>query len=175
MATKDSFFIRADVETSTTTYANTPIDLGSYVNLGTKSAQLLRIHNVAISVRDDDDPASAAPFLAAANTEVQLAMQLTTQQQEDMVHASDKSVISSGSIFIGNDTSTALNASEITQALDVLPQMWKNGYLVGVDTLYWAARPSTALNGEVKCSIVMECTIEAATQANSISLSLSQS
>ena len=81
MAKSDSFFIRADVETNGTTYAQSEIDLGSYVNLGTKSAQLLRIHNVALSVADDDDPASQAPFLVAANSEEKISMQLTTQSQ----------------------------------------------------------------------------------------------
>lgn len=175
MAKKDSFFIRADVETNGTTYAQTEIDLGSYVNLGTKSAQLLRIHNVAISVADDDDPASQAPFLVAANSEEKISMQLTTQSQSAIVHASDKSVVASAALFIGNDTATALNASEMTDVLDVLPQMWTNGYLVGVDSLYWAVDCALGLNGEAKCSIVMECTIEAATQSNSIALSLSQS
>ncbi len=174
MAKSDSFFIRADVETNSTTFAQTEIDLGSFVNLGVSKSTLLRIHNVAISVRDDDDPESVAPFLTAANTEVQIAMQLTTQPQTDTVHASDKSVISTGSVFIANDTATALNASEITESLDVLPQMWRNGYLVGVDSLYWAVHCSTALNAEAKCSIVMECTLEGATQANSVALALSQ-
>jgi len=174
MAKSDSFFIRADVETNGTTYAQTEIDLGSFVNLGVSKSTLLRIHNVAISLADDSDPASQAPFLAAANTETKVSMQLTTQSQSAIVHASDKSVVASASVFIGNDTSTALNASEITDALDVLPQMWKNGYLVGVDSIFWATDCAIALNGEVKCSIVMECTLEPATQANSVALALSQ-
>jgi len=175
MAKSDSFFIRAEVTTSGTNYVPQEIDLGSYVNLGTKSAQLLRIHNVAISMADADDPASQAWALVAANSEVLISTQLTTQAQTAPVHASDKSLISSGKVFIGNDTATALNASNITQAFDVLPQMWTNGYLVGVDTLFWGVEANIALNSEATCAIVMECTIEAASQSNSIALSLSQS
>ena len=62
----------------------------------------------------------------------------------------------------------------MTDALDVLPQMWSQGYLVGVDSLYWAVDTALGLNGEAKCSIVMECTLESATQANSVALALSQ-
>ena len=174
MAKSDSFFIRAEVDTNGTAYAQTEIDLGSYVNLGVSKSTLLRIHNVAISIADDSAPASAAPFLVAANSETKISMQLTTQSQSDIVHASDKSVVASASVFIGNDTSTALNASEMTDALDVLPQMWTNGYLVGVDSLFWGTDCALALNGEVTCSIVMECTLETATQANSVALALSQ-
>ena len=175
MAKSDSFFIRADVTTNDATFVQSEIDLGSYVNLGVSKSTLLRIHNVAISVADDNDPASQAPFLVAANSEEKISMQLTTQPQSGIVHASDKSVISSAAIFIGNDTSTALNASEMTTALDVLPQMWRNGYLVGVDTLYWAVDTALgSMNGQATCSIVMECTLENATQTSSIALSLSQ-
>ena len=174
MAKSDSFFIRADVTTNGTNYAQSEIDLGSYVNLGVSKSTLLRIHNVAISIADDDDPASQAPFLVAANSEEKISMQLTTQSQTAIVHASDKSVIASAAMFIGNDTATALNASEMTDALDVLPQMWSQGYLVGVDSLYWAVDTALGLNGEAKCSIVMECTLESATQANSVALALSQ-
>ena len=81
MAKSDSFFIRADVETNGTTFAQQEIDLGSYVNLGVSKSTLLRIHNVAISIADDDDPASQAPFLVAANSEEKISMQLTTQDK----------------------------------------------------------------------------------------------
>ncbi|AXH78393.1 MAG: hypothetical protein [Circular genetic element sp.] len=174
MAKSDSFFIRAEVTTSGTDYKQTEIDLGSFVNLGVSKSTLLRIHNVAISMADDTDPASQAPFLVAANSETLISTQLCTQSQTAPVHASDKSLISSGKVFIGNDTATALNASQITQAFDVLPQQWTNGYLVGVDSLFWGAEANIALNGEVTCSIVMECTLEPATQANSVALALSQ-
>lgn len=174
MAKSDSFFIRADVTTNDANFVQSEIDLGSYVNLGVSKSTLLRIHNVAISIADDDDPASQAPFLVAANSEEKISMQLTTQSQTAIVHASDKSVIASAALFIGNDTATALNASEMTDSLDVLPQMWTNGYLVGVDSLYWAVDCAIAMNGQATCSIVMECTLESATQANSVALALSQ-
>ena len=174
MAKSDSFFIRADVTTSGTDYKQTEIDLGSYVNLGVSKSTLLRIHNVAMSMADDADPASQAPFLVAANSETLVSMQLCTQSQTAPVHASDKSLISSGKVFIGNDTSTALNASAITQAFDVLPQQWTNGYLIGVDSLFWGVEANIGLNAEATCSIVMECTLENATQANSVALALSQ-
>jgi len=174
MAKSDSFFIRAAVPTTTTNFSQKEIDLGSYVNLGVTKSTLLRIHNVAISIADDSDPASQAPFLVAANSEEKISMQLTTQSQTAIVHASDKSVVASAALFIGNDTATALNASEMTDSLDVLPQMWKNGYLVGTDSLFWGVDCALGLNGEAKCSIVMECTLETATQASSVALALSQ-
>jgi len=174
LAISDSFFIRAEVTTSGTNYIQAEIDLGSFVNLGVAKSTLLRIHNVAISMADADDPASQAWALVAANSETLISTQLCTQSQTAPVHASDKSLVSSGKVFIGNDTATALNASFITEAFDVLPQRWTQGYLVGVDSLFWGVEANIALNSEATCSIVMECTLEAATQANSVALALSQ-
>ena len=48
MAKSDSFFIRASVLQTGASYTQAEIDLGSFVNLGTKSSTLLRIHNIAV-------------------------------------------------------------------------------------------------------------------------------
>ena len=174
MAKSDSFFIRAHVDTNGSSYAPTEIDLGSFVNLGVSKSTLLRIHNVAISMADPDDPGTQAWVGLDANAEVMVSMQLTTQSQTDIVHASDKSLVSSGKVYIANTSATANNTTLISESFDVLPQMFKNGYLVGVDSLFWAAEANIAISGDVRCSIVMECTLEAATQANSVALALSQ-
>ena len=58
---------------------------------------------------------------------------------------------------------------------DANPQEWKNGYLIGVDTLYFAVDSSATWDsGDVDVSSVMECTLETATQASSTALALSQ-
>ena len=174
MAKSDSFFIRADVTSDAANYAQAEIDLGSYVNLGVSKSTLLRVHNVAISLADPDDPATQAWALLDANAETAISMQLTTQSQTTIVHASDKSVISSGKVFLANSSSTATNLTLIDESFDVLPQMWTKGYLVGVDSLFWGIETNIAIAGNVRASIVMECTLENATQANSVALALSQ-
>lgn len=174
MAKSDSFFIRADVTSDAANYAQSEIDLGSYVNLGVSKSTLLRVHNVAISLADPDDPATQAWALLDANAETAISMQLTTQSQTTIVHASDKSVISSGKVFLANSSATATNLTLIDESFDVLPQMWTQGYLVGVDSLFWGIETNIAIAGNVRASIVMECTLENATQANSVALALSQ-
>ena len=62
-----------------------------------------------------------------------------------------------------------------THDFDVAPQMFTNGYLVGVDSLFLGVDQSTALtSGNLKVAYVLECTLESATQANSVALALSQ-
>ena len=56
-----------------------------------------------------------------------------------------------------------------------MPQDWRNGYLVGVDSLFLSTESDQSSdNGSYYVSIVMECTLETATQASATALALSQ-
>jgi hypothetical protein len=172
MAKSDSFFIRAQVNVAATS-EQTEIDLGSFVNLGVKSSSLLRIHNIAVQYADSDGP--QFPLYATVSPGAQAAWQLTTQTQSQLVFADDKSLIASGQLTCyGNPTSTA-HPQGMFESSDVNPQMWRNGYLVGVDSLFLRADQTGTFSGNnLFVTIVMECTIETATQANSVALALSQ-
>jgi len=164
MAKSDSFFIRASVTTSGTTYVQSEIDLGSYVNLGVSKSTIMRIHNVAVSYFDANLP--AGPILKDADAKI--SWQLTTQSQSELIFPTDKSMASSGSLVI----KTGVTPS---QDYDIAPQDWTNGYLIGVDSLFMGADLSAVLDsGDVTIALVMEVTLENATQANSVALALSQ-
>ena len=164
MAKSDSFFIRASVDSDGVTYVQSEIDLGSFVNLGVSKSTILRIHNVAVSYFDQN--LLTAPILKDADAKV--SWQLTTQSQSDIVLPTNKSVVSSGSLVI----KTGITPS---QDYDMAPQDWTNGYLVGTDSMFLGIDLSTTFDsGNVTVPIVMECTLENATQANSVALALSQ-
>jgi hypothetical protein len=178
MAKSDSFFIRAGTTTNAATYAETEIDLGSFVNLGVSKSTLLRIHNISVQYADSDDVGDRI----ADDSGNMIGFQLTTQSQTDLVYATDKSLVSSGSLQLYNgqiaeDGSAAADFATafVTQAMDIAPQQWTNGYLVGVDALFLGVKMAGAMTtGNVIVSIVLECTLENATQANSVALALSQ-
>lgn len=164
MGKTDAFFIRAGVTTDTTTYVKSEIDLGSFVNLGVSKSTLLRIHNVSVQILDANLP--SAPILDAADFKI--SWQLTTQDQTAIIEATDKSLVSSGSI----QGKTGLYYN---QDFDVGPQDWAKGYLIAVDSMFLGGDLSTTLDsGDVTISIVLECTLENATQASSTALALSQ-
>lgn len=173
MAKSDSFFIRAKVQTNGTTYAQSEIDLGSFVNLGVAKSTLLRIHRVDHQWRDSVDPGQAA-FDQDANTQACFVYQLTTQNQSALVTMDDKSVVASGSLICGNSTATAGNLDLVADETDVAPQEFTNGYLVGVDTMFLGVDASIAPSNAIDCCIIMECTLETATQASATALALSQ-
>ena len=177
MAKSDSFFIRGKVSTNGVTYEQTEIDLGSFVNLGVSKSTLLRIHNISVQVL------GKASAIQTINSGSAFAMmhQLTTQSQTQIVYADDKSLIASGNLR-GYNAQTSEDGSVagdyttgfVTQDFDVAPQDFTNGYLVGVDSLFLGCDLSSADPTDMSISYVMECTLEGATQANSVALALSQ-
>jgi hypothetical protein len=161
---KDSFFIRKTLNIgNTATFAETAIDLGAYVDALGKS--ILRVHNIAASFSDNAGTSNTVTSAAAAQ------FQLTTQSQSDTVLPSDKSVISTGRIHV--DGAGAL-PTYVSQDFDVLPQMWNNGYLVGVEQIYLGGEASAGFAGNVYVTVVLECTVETMSQSAAMALALSQ-
>lgn len=162
MAKSDSFFIRATVATDGTNYVQDSIDLGAYVDALGKS--VLRIHNISVQYGSPLDS-----YAGAANTSTSSCFQLTTQSQTAMVDASDKSVISAGRLAIATG---AAEVSMMSESLDVAPQHWSKGYLVGVEQIYLAADQSFDHINRV--TVVLECTVETLSQSAAMALALSQ-
>ena len=178
MAKSDSFFIRAAVTSSGATFQQSEIDLGSFVNLGVTKSTLLRIHNISVQYAH----ATAPSTQISDGTGNKIGFQLTTQSQTDLVYADDKSLVASGALALGagyiapDGSATAdFATNNWQQDLDIGPQQWTNGYLIGVDSMFLGVDLYGALDsGEVKVAIVLECTLETATQASSTALALSQ-
>ena len=178
MAKSDSVFIRASVTSNGSTYVESETDLGSYVNLGVSKSTLLRIHNIAVQYTDAEGVVAAISGASA----LKVGWQLTTQTQTGLVRATNKSLVSSGSLQaynsqVAEDGSASADFATgfITQDLDIAPQDWKNGYLIGVDQLYLGIdQNGTFTSGNIIVALVMEVTLENATQASSVALALSQ-
>lgn len=172
MAKSDSFFIRAKVTqpAAENSLKTTEIDLGSYVNLGVSKSTLLRVHNIEWQIADESSPMSG-PSKSGAITNI--GAQVVTQQQTALVGLDDKSLVASWRYQVAR-TSTAGNLF-ISDTPDVGPQDWRNGYLIGVDNLFLQTQADNTVDaGEYYITIVMECTLESATQSNSVALALSQ-
>ena len=162
MAKSDSFFIRATIATNGTNYAQESIDLGAYVDALGKS--VLRIHNIAVQYGSPLDT-----YAGAANTSTSSCFQLTTQSQTAMVDASDKSVISAGRLAIATG---ALEVTMMSESLDVAPQHWTKGYLVGVEQIYLGV--DQTFDHVNRVTVVLECTVETLNQSAAMALALSQ-
>ena len=164
MAKTDSFFVRASATYNSTTFVQTTIDLGAFVDALGKS--VLRIHNV--SVQYGTPPSAPAP---TANSDNVNCFQLTTQSQTGMVTLDNKSVIASGALAFSGDANAA--SQFISESLDVAPQHWTGGYLVAVEEIYLGIDANQD-DGPDNCSIVLECTVEKLSEKAAMALALSQ-
>jgi len=172
MAKSDSFFIRKTIDAeNNNTYQQQAIDLGAYVDALGKS--VLRIHNVQVTYSDSTGRSSQINVGEAAIAQ----WQLVTQFQSNIVRDDDKSVISSGRVHMTNLSTSApptLLATHVSDMNGLNLHDWTNGYLVGTETIYLGGSASTAFQGDVYITVVMECTVETLSQAAAMALALSQ-
>ena len=166
MAKSDSFFIRAKVQ-SDPVFNQTSIDLGAYVDALGKS--VLRIHRVSVQYIYGN---FANPNIAVAGVDGRACWQLTTQSQAALVDCTDKSVISSGQVHASSEV-LANSFSFLTETVDINPEDWTNGYLVGVEQIYLGADASGWDNMPEIC-VMLECTVETLNSAAAMALALSQ-
>ena len=164
----DSFFIRQTLNASSNnTYQEIPLDLGAYVDALGKS--VLRIHNIAVTFSDPTGKAlEIGPGTSAA-----AQFQLCTQSQTDIVFSSNRAVVSSGKLY-GVNTINGDHYPQVSHDTDVLPQMWTNGYLVAVDSIFLGGQASSQWTSNVYMSITLECTVETMSEASAMALALSQ-
>lgn len=169
MAKSDSFFIRASLNIGqAASYAQVAIDLGAYVDALGKS--VLRIHNIAVAFTD----ASGTSATLDADASAAAQFQLSTQTQSDTILPSAKAIIASGMVNATNREAGAGVASIVSDQFDNLPQLWTNGYLVAVDTMYLGGEANAGFNEDVYVSVTCECTVETMSQAAAMALALSQ-
>jgi hypothetical protein len=152
------------------------MDLGAFVDaLGKSVLRVLAVEVIwsdykGTSLLVDDQEVAAAQY------------QLTTQTQTAIVRADNKSLIASGHIIAGASPifvgfAGAHYPANNTQIMDIGPQRWTNGYLVGVDSIYLGGTASTLGwddNEYPYCTVILECVSETLSQSAAMALALSQ-
>jgi len=172
MVKSDSFFIRAKLSELTGGsggFDTTTIDLGSFVDALGKT--VLRIHNVSVQYTYGSH---LTPSLTNPTSEGLTTWQITTQSQGSMVNADNRTLISSGALVASNASATANHFTFVSQAIDISPQQWTNGYLIAVESIQLAGQSSSGFQNDCNLSVVLECTVETMTASASMALALSQ-
>ena len=163
MAKTDSFFIRAGATFDSANFVQSTVDLGAFVDALGKS--VLRIHNISVQWGTN------VQLTPGVNTDYAAMFQLTTQTQTGMVAATDKSVISTGKLSCAGGANSEIVM--LNDSVDVAPQEWRNGYLVGVEAIYLGIDQNADF-GLDNCNIVLECTVETLSEKAAMALALSQ-
>ena len=183
MAKSDTFFIRAQVQADVTNEnrVETEIDLGAYVNLGLKQSTLLRVHSVQQQICDNqglvptiDGAATAGVHrYAFCNTAITTKKYIDTADPKSMPQLNDDATMYSAAV-IGENANTDVDNGIYSHDIDIAPQHLATGYLVGVDNLYLYVAADDAFAEAVFCNVLLECSLESATQSNAVALALSQ-
>jgi len=172
MAKTDHFYIRATVDQAAGVFAQTEIDLGSFVDALGKS--VLRIHSISVHLNSITNPERPTALNAAADNTI--FWQLTTQTQATAVNLNNKSVISTG---MTNFSCTNANGlTNITEVGDRVDQTWTDGYLIAVEQIFLAMDGAQAagwsIANDMEVSMILDCTVETLSEKAAMALALSQ-
>lgn len=179
-AKPETFFIRGTVSPDDdATYTETTIDLGSYVNVGDKKAVIMRIHNVegewaAGPASTGATTPNGFPYMDADQGSGAV-WQISTQTQTGLIALTDRSCVAKGQLWARNPDSDSLPPTQVYSDSH-LPQHYSEGYLVATDNLFLGAYAGTgwAETSDLTFNVQIEVSLEAVTQANAVSLALSQ-
>lgn len=179
-AKPETFFIRGTVSPDDdATYFETTIDLGSYVNVGDKKAVIMRIHNIEGEwAAGPNESGAATPNgfpLMDANTGAGACWQISTQTQTGLIALTDRTCVAKGQLWARNPDSASAVPSQVYSDSH-LPQHYSEGYLVATDNLFLGGYAGTgwAETSDLTFNCQLEVSLEAVTQANAVSLALSQ-
>jgi len=167
---KNTFLIRARVNAEAAgDFKQTEIDLGSYTNLGSSKPEVLRIHKVQVATTDST---GLVPTMTG-DTASSLAWQITTQSQTAIVTPVNDSFISGGRAGVRNPD-TATNPPSQAFEEQIVAQDFVAGAVIAVPTLYLGGQAGSEFTEDVYFSVILECTTEAMSKANAVSLAISQ-
>lgn len=173
MAASDRFYLRGRIDCpNDNTFAQTTIDLGAYVDALGKS--ILKVHKLEIQYSDSN---GATPDLTgSANGSAAAAQfQLTTQSQSGLLSLDDRAVVSNGYMSAWtNEVAGNVVPFASSQAINVGPESWEDGYLIAVDSMFFGGSASANWAENVHISFVIECSVTSLTQAKAVALALSQ-
>ena len=179
-AKPETFFIRGSVTPDDdVTFVQTTIDLGSYVNVGDKKAVIMRIHSIEGEWAGGPGASASTvvngfPYLDASAS-AGAVWQLTTQTQTSLVSLTDRSCIAKGQLWANNPIASSQPPAQ-AYSDSHLPQAYSEGFLVATDNIFLGAYAgsSWAETSNLTFNVQLEVSIEAVTQANAVSLALSQ-
>jgi len=169
-ASKGTFIIRGEVLQTGAGFISATIDLGAFVNA--LDGAVLFVHGIEFQITDQGSPESG-PYLTTNNSTLNVGFDLTTQEQTTLVRITDKSVVASGRL--GTSNSNNGGVIRVDQHLDMGPQNWEEGYMLGVDAIYLGTdADASSAGGSYYVSFAMECSVHKMTTEDAMNLALSQ-
>ena len=170
---KTPFLIRHDITFSNAaqTINSNSLDLGSYTNLGSSKPEVLRLHKIdfMVTAADGELPDIAADATATVN------WCMTTQENAAALPlASDDAFVAGASLSYRNTDSGGARQPSQGIEQNILPQSYLDGYVIAVPSLFFTGFVDADFDEDVVVSFVLQCTTEAMSKSNAVSLAISQ-
>tara|TARA_R100000655_G_scaffold89375_1_gene129835 strand:- start:342 stop:857 length:516 start_codon:yes stop_codon:yes gene_type:complete len=168
---KNTFLIRAQVLLSNDgdTFNETEVDLGSYTNLGSSKPEVLRIHSAHWYFQDSG---GAIPSMGGDKAG-EVSWQICTTSQTATILANDDAWLMGGHAGVRNSDSST-NPPSDSWSDSLMPQDFTAGQVVAVPSLFLGGFIGSEFTEDAYLTVILECTTEAMSKANAVSLAISQ-
>ena len=171
MPPKNTFLIRAQVllSNASDTYNQSEVELGSYTNLGSSKPEVLRVHSAHLYIQDST---GAIPVMGNDKAG-EVVWQITTTSQSGAILANDDSWLMGGHAAVRNADGSPNPPSQAWEST-LMPQDFTAGQVVAVPSLFLGGFIGDEFTTDAYLTVILECSTEAMSKSNAVSLAISQ-
>ena len=150
-----TFFLRKEQDTNGTTFAESSIDVSSFVNV--LDGELIRVKQCWFSWTSDNGGAVVGADLGASKGCSAVAC-VTTEQVDSIKGFTATSLLAKNTLYAHSDSNTDIDM--ISNETSVNPVDFDDGYLVATDSIHLGVNQSAdSWAANIRCSIMLECEI----------------
>ena len=154
MAKADTFFLRTTIDTDSTNYVSSDIDISAYTDPA-RGRVLVVDRSWLTYMSDGNGPIRAADV--GVDVMRSVGVQTTTETQTSLVDANDNSLLLQGSLYVTTDNVSGTNNIIMYEEVTSMnPFETMNGFIVPTDKIHCALDVSTAWTAELSIGFIFE-------------------
>lgn len=154
MAKADTFFLRTTIDTDSTNYVSSDIDISAYTDPA-RGRVLVVDRSWLTYMSDGNGPIRAADV--GVDVMRSVGVQTTTETQTSLVDANDNSLLLQGSLYVTTDNVSGNNNIIMYEEVTSMnPFETMNGFIVPTDKIHCALDVSTAWAEELSIGFIFE-------------------
>ena len=169
-----TFFLRQYVDLNGVTFAQTSIDISSFVN--PLEGEVLKIKQSWTDWTDDGSKPISGTDVAASGAVAQASAggQVTTVSRTGLINLTSNDLVTKNNIYVHIDATANIDMLEQVEGLN--PVDFNDGYLVATDNLYFGIDSSDVDTwaNNIRYSVMLECEVVKLSLADAQAVLVSQ-
>jgi len=153
MAKANTFFLRTTVDTSSTNYQSSDIDISAYTDPARGRVMVVDRGFITFST-DGNGPIIAGDVVSSGTGSRNCGAQVTTESQTGLVAASDNSLFMQVNLYAAVGVASALTT--VTEQNAMNPALYKDGFIVPTDKISCGIDTGAAWNAEIRVGFIFE-------------------